>query len=54
MNIVKNPEFLCEYKTPYRNELFSGIFTVTSDITVMKIMADNPLFYAVSFTIEEV
>ena len=54
MNIVKNPEFLCEYKTPYSTELFSGNFTVTSDITIAKIMADNPLFYAVSFTIEEV
>ncbi|MDE6834958.1 MAG: hypothetical protein K2J39_12050 [Ruminococcus sp.] len=54
INIVKNPEFLCEYKTPYSNELFSGTFTVTSDITVTKIMSDNPLLYAVSFTIEEV
>ena len=54
MNIIKNSEFSCDYKNPYSNELFSGYFTVTSDITVTKIMADNPLFYAVSFTIEEV
>ncbi|MDE5584435.1 MAG: hypothetical protein K2J08_12125 [Ruminococcus sp.] len=54
MNIVKNPEFSCEYKTPYSDDLFSGIFTVTSDITITKIMSDNPIFYAVTFTIEEV
>lgn len=54
MNIVKNLEFSCEYKNPYSNESFSGTFTVTSDITVTKIMAENPILYAVSFTIEEV
>ena len=54
MNIVKNPEFSCEYKAPYSDELLSGIFTVTSDITVTKIMSDNPILYAVTFTIEEV
>ena len=54
MTIVKNPEFSCEYKTPYSDELFSGTFTVTSDITVTKIMSDNPILYAVTFTIEEV
>lgn len=54
MTIVKNPEFSCEYKTPYKNELFFGIFTITSDITVTKIIAENPIIYAVSFTLEEV
>lgn len=54
MSIVKNPEFVCEYKTPYKNELFFGIFTITSDITMTKIIAENPIIYAVSFTLEEV
>ena len=54
MTIVKNPEFSCEYKTPYSDELLSGTFTVISDITVTKIMSDNPILYAVTFTIEEV
>ncbi|MDE6092424.1 MAG: hypothetical protein K2G14_04940 [Ruminococcus sp.] len=54
MTIVKNPEFYCEYKTPYSDKLLSGNFTVTSDITVTKIMSDNPIIYAVVFTIEEV
>ncbi len=55
--IVKNPEFNCEYHTPCGNELLSGIFTVTSDITAVKIIPEtsvNWAFYAVSFTIEEV
>ncbi len=54
MNIVKNPEFWCEYKTPYSNKLLSGTFTVTSDIAVTKIIPDNPVLYAVTFTLEEV
>ncbi len=54
MTIVKNPEFYCEYKTPYSDELLSGTFTVTSDISVTKIMPDNPILYNVAFTIEEV
>ena len=55
--IVRNPEFYCEYKTPYRNELFSGTFAVTSDITITKIIPEtsaNWAVYAVAFTIEEV
>ena len=54
MTIMKNPEFSCEYKTPYSDELLSGTFTITSDITVTKIISDNPILYAVTFTIEEV
>lgn len=54
MSIVKNPEFQCKYKTPYSNELLSGTFTITSDITVTKIMSDHPMLYSVSFTLEEV
>lgn len=54
MNIVKNPEFFCKYKTPYSDEPLSGTFTITSDITVTKIMSDHPILYSVSFTIEEV
>ncbi|MDE5619760.1 MAG: hypothetical protein K2I80_04450 [Ruminococcus sp.] len=56
-DIVKNPEFECEYRTPYVNEPLSGIFTVTSDITSVKIIPETSLnwaVYAVSFTIEEV
>lgn len=56
-DIVKNPEFECEYRTPYGSELLSGIFTVTSDITSVKIIPEtsvNWAVYAVSFTIEEV
>lgn len=55
MDIVKNPEFQCEYKVPHGK--ISGTFTVTSDITVMKIIpetSENWAVYAVSFTIEEV
>lgn len=54
-NIVKNPEFQCEYRMPY--DKLSGIFTVTSDISVTKIMpetSENRAIYAVTFTIEEV
>lgn len=54
MSIVKNPEFFCKYKTPYSDEPLSGTFTITSDITVTKIMSDHPILYSVSFTIEEV
>ena len=54
MTIVKNPEFSCEYKAPYSNELLSGTFTITSDITITKIIAENPILYSVAFTLEEV
>ena len=56
-DIVKNPEFNCECRTPYGSELLLGIFTVTSDITSVKIIPEtsvNWAIYAVSFTIEEV
>ena len=54
-DIVKNPEFFCDYRTPY--EQSTGIFTVTSDIKITKIIPEtavNWAIYAVSFTIEEV
>lgn len=54
-NIVKNPEFQCVCKMPY-DEL-SGIFTIMSDISIMKIVPktlENSEIYAVSFTLEEV
>ncbi len=54
-NIVKNPDFQCEYRMPY--DKLSGNFTVTSDISVVKIMSetsDNRAVYSVTFTIEEV
>ncbi|MDE6005484.1 MAG: hypothetical protein K2G88_08885 [Oscillospiraceae bacterium] len=49
MSILKNPEFYCNFRNPDGEK--SGYFTLTSDISVTKIM---PAFYAVSFTIEEV
>ena len=49
MNIIQNPEFYCKFQNPDSEK--SGYFTVTSDISVTKIMPD---FYAISFTIEEV
>lgn len=55
--IVRNPEFYCKYKTPYGSDFLSGTFTVTSDITITKIIpetAENRTVYAVTFTIEEV
>lgn len=55
MDIVKNPEFQCEYRVPH--DEISGTFTVTSDITVTKIIPETSVswaVYAVSFTIEEV
>ncbi len=54
-DIVRNPEFQCEYKVPH--EKIWGTFTVTSDIAVVKIIpetSENWAVYAVSFTIEEV
>ena len=54
-NIVRNPEFQCEYIMPY-NKL-SGTFTITSDISVVKVMPETPenrTIYAVTFTLEEV
>lgn len=54
-NIAKNPEFHCECRIPY--EKISANFTVTSDISVVKIVPKTPEnheFYAVSFTLEEV
>ena len=56
-DIVKNPEFECDYCTPYGSVPLTGIFTVTSDITIVKIIPEtsvNRSIYAVSFTIEEV
>ena len=56
-DIVRNPEFYCEYKTLYVSDFSSGTFAVTSDITITKIIpetAENRTVYAVSFTIEEV
>ena len=56
-DIVKNPEFFCEYKTPYGSDFLSGIFMVTSDIIIEKIIPEtavNWAIYAVKFTIEEV
>lgn len=56
-DIVKNPEFFCEYKTPYGSDFLSGIFTVTSDIAIEKIIPEtavNWAVYTVKFTIEEV
>ncbi len=53
--IAKKSEFQCVCKMPY-DEL-SGIFTITSDISVMKIVPktpENSEIYAVSFTLEEV
>ena len=55
--IVRNPEFYCEYKTPYGSDFLSGTFAVTSDITIAKIIpetAANWAIYAITFTIEEV
>lgn len=49
MKILENPEFFCIFRNPDGEK--SGFFTVTSDITVTKIMPD---LYAVTFTIEEV
>ena len=54
-NIVRNPEFQCEYRMPY--DKLSGTFTITSDISVVKVMPETPenrTIYAVTFTLEEV
>lgn len=53
-NIVGNIEFACDCRTPYG--LVTGIFTITSNITIIKIIPETSLnweIYAVSFTIEE-
>ena len=56
--IAKNSEFQCVCKMPYDDyDELSGIFTITSDISVMKIVpktSENSEIYAVSFTLEEV
>lgn len=55
MKILENPEFYCVFRNPDGEK--SGFFTVTSDISVTKIMnetAEKPTLYAVSFTMEEV
>lgn len=49
MKILEQPEFYCVFQNPDGEK--AGYFTVTSDISITKIM---PNFYAVSFTIEEV
>ncbi|MDE5584142.1 MAG: hypothetical protein K2J08_10625 [Ruminococcus sp.] len=57
IEIIKKPEISCAYKSPESENLAEGIFTVTSDISVVKIMSETPensLFYAVSLTLEEV
>lgn len=57
IEIIKKSEFVCGYKSPESENLVEGIFTVTSEISAVKIMSEtseNPLFYAISLTIEEV
>ena len=55
MKILENPEFYCIFRNPDSEK--SGFFTVTSDISVTKILNETPetlALYAISFTIEEV
>ncbi|MDE6087441.1 MAG: hypothetical protein K2G25_03555 [Oscillospiraceae bacterium] len=55
MEILEQPEFYGIFQNPDGEK--SGFFTVTSDISVTKIMNETPetfALYAVSFTIEEV
>ena len=55
MNLIKNPEFYCESQNPDGEK--SGYFTVTSDVSVTKIMnetIEKLALYAIAFTIEEV
>lgn len=49
MLALQEPEMDCEFYAPSGEK--SGIFTVSSDISVSKIMPD---LYAVSFTLEEI
>lgn len=54
-DIVGNVEFTCDYRTP--SGMVTGIFTITSDITMNKIIPETSLnweIYEISFTIEEV
>lgn len=54
-DIVGNVEFTCDYRTP--SGMVTGIFTVTSDITMNKIIPETSLnweIYEISFTLEEV
>jgi len=57
LNILKNPEFKCLYKSPESDEPVSRNFMTASDISTTKIMSGNGIkggLYAISATLEEV